>query len=155
MLRSLKDWLATLAPASAEAAPDAAHRLHLAAAVLLVEVMRSDRDLAESERRAALAALQRRFGLTPDEQSALLEQAETAARDAHDFHSFTSRLNEAFEFDDKVRMVEQLWEVAYADGVLSAHEHHVIRKIAELLHVPQGAYINAKLRAKQAAGIAD
>jgi uncharacterized tellurite resistance protein B-like protein len=42
-----------------------------------------------------------------------------------------------------------MWRVAYADAELSAHELHLMRKIAGLLHVPEDAYIAAKLRAKE------
>lgn len=51
-----------------------------------------------------------------------------------------------------MQLLEDLWAVAYADGALVAHEQHVMWRIADLLHVPHGAYINAKLRAKAAAG---
>ena len=45
-----------------------------------------------------------------------------------------------------------MWRVAYADARLSAHEMHVVRKIADLLYVPHAAYIAAKMRAKEAHG---
>jgi uncharacterized tellurite resistance protein B-like protein len=45
-----------------------------------------------------------------------------------------------------------MWQVAYADGHLAAHENHVLWRVADLLHVPHGAYIHAKLRARAAAG---
>ena len=48
-------------------------------------------------------------------------------------------------------LVESLWQVAYADAHLDAHENHVISKVAGLLHVTHGEYIAAKLRAKDAA----
>jgi len=153
MLRTLKDLFDSVRPRTdAGAAPTPERALQLASAVLLVEVMRSDAEMNDAERSAVLAALQRRFALADDELAGLLALAEQTARDAHDFHRFTSAINEGCEFADKVRMVECLWQVAYADGTLSAHEHHVIRKIADLLHVPHGAYISAKMRAKAAAG---
>lgn len=152
MLRTLKDLFDAVGRSPGRAGADPAHALQLAAAVLLVEVMRSDAEMNEAERRAVFAALQRRFSLAGDELARLMELAEQTARDAHDFHRFTSTINEGYEFADKVRMVEHLWEVAYADGTLSAHEHHVIRKIADLLHVPHGAYISAKMRAKASSG---
>ena len=79
--------------------------------------------------------------------------AEGAARDATDLFSFTDRINRHFDMPRKLRMVELMWAVAYADGVLSAHERHVLWRIADLLHVPQGAYHHARLRAQQAAGV--
>jgi uncharacterized tellurite resistance protein B-like protein len=47
--------------------------------------------------------------------------------------------------------VEFMWQVAYADGALDANEHHIISKVAGLLHVTNGEYIGAKMRAKDAA----
>lgn len=157
MLRSLKDLFDTLLAAPLAdgqrggASPQ--HRLHLATAVLLVEVMRADADCSEAERRAVLAVLQQRFALADDEQAQLLTLAEHSAKNATDFHAFTSTLNEQLSFDDKVQVVEAMWAVAYTDGQLTAHENHVLWRVADLLHVPHGAYINAKLRAKAAAGL--
>jgi uncharacterized tellurite resistance protein B-like protein len=47
-----------------------------------------------------------------------------------------------------------MWAVAYADGVLADHERHVLWRVADLLHVPQGAYVLARQRAAQRAGLA-
>ena len=52
----------------------------------------------------------------------------------------------------KLRMIEYMWQVAYADSRLTAHERHVLWRVADLLHVPHGAYIHAKMRAQKAAG---
>jgi uncharacterized tellurite resistance protein B-like protein len=153
MLRTLKDLFDSFKPQSDTGSADAPqHTLQLATAVLLVEVMRADTEMSEAERAAVLSVLQQRFGLAGDERDRLVELAERTARDAHDFHSFTSKINDGFDFEQKVRMIEYMWQVAYADGHLSAHENHVMAKIADLLHVPHGAYISAKMRAKQAAG---
>lgn len=127
---------------------DPEHWLQLSTAVLLVEVMRSDTTLGEPERASALAALQRKFALTPDESARLLELAHSTAHHSTDLHAFTSALNERLSFEEKVRVVEAMWDVAYADGELAAHEQHVLWRLADLLHVPHGAYINAKIRAK-------
>ena len=77
------------------------------------------------------------------------DRAEVAARDATDLFSFTSRINERFDMPQKLRMVEHMWHVAYADGHLGDHERHVLWRVADLLHVPQGAYVHARLRAQQ------
>jgi uncharacterized tellurite resistance protein B-like protein len=147
MLRTLKDLFEALRPPAADQGDDE-HALHLATAVLLVEVMRADAEFGEAERRAVIDALSERFVLAADEIARLVELAEHTAREAHDLHSFTSRINDAFDMAQKVRMVEAMWRVAYADGTLSAHENHVLWRVADLLHVPHGAYINAKMRAR-------
>ena len=78
--------------------------------------------------------------------------AHTTQRQATDLHAFTSALNERLDHTQKVQVLEAMWQVAYADGHLAAHENHVLWRVADLLHVPHGAYINAKLRAKAASG---
>lgn len=152
MLRTLTELFASLtAPAPAAPPQAAAHALQLATAVMLVEVMRADATLAAEERAAVLAALRSQFGLAEDEAQRLAELAEAHARQATDLFAFTSRIDEAFPMEQKIRMVELLWQVAYADGHLAAHERQVMWRIADLLHVPQGAYVHARLRAEQAA----
>ena len=136
--------------ATADGAVSVEHRLRLATAALIAEVMRLDGQ-ADSERAAFLAALQRRFSLSDDEASMLVSLAEAEARDAVDYYQFTSLINRAFTASQKAHVVELMWEVAYADGTLSAHEQHVMRKIADLLYLSHGDYIAAKLRAKAAA----
>ena len=151
MLRLLKELISTLNHAPTAAAPLDEHALQLATAVLLVEVMRADPGMATAERQAVLAALRRKFELTESELQGLLELAEHTARQASDFHTFTSTLNNRLDHTQKVRVVEAMWQVAYADGQLTAHEKHVLWRVADLLHLPHGAYINAKMRAKAAA----
>ncbi len=150
MLGSLRRFFDAFLPA-AEANPALEHTLQLATAVLLVEVMRSDATIAPAERESMFNTLRERFTLTAGEVTALIDMAEEAARDAHDLHSFTMRLNAQLDRPQKARVIEYLWQVAYADGHLDAHEQHVMRKIADLLHIPHGDYISAKMRAKNAA----
>ena len=152
MLRTLKDLFDSLRPAAPGSDPQAAeHALQLATAVMLVEVMRADADMHADERGAVLAALRDKFALADDEATRLAELAETTSRNATDLFAFTSRINDSFEMPQKLRMIEHMWRVAYADGRLSEHERHVLWRIADLLHVPQGAYVNARMRAQPAA----
>ena len=151
MLRTLKDLFdAVLSAGPAAGAGAAEHSLQLATAVLLIEVMRADPKLGAGERTAVVDALRGKFTLTDDELARLVELAEQVSRTASDFHQFTSRINDGFGQEQKIRIVEHMWRVAYADGHLEAHENHLIAKAAELLHVPHGQYIAAKLRARQA-----
>jgi uncharacterized tellurite resistance protein B-like protein len=154
MLKTLKDLWGALAPAPAVgAAADLDHTLQLATAVLLVEVMRSEPQIDAQERRLVLAALQDKFALADDEVARLVELAEQVSREATDYFGFTSKINESFDIEQKVRMIEHMWRVAYADGTLSAHENHLMRKMADLLYIPHGAYVGAKMRARQALGL--
>jgi len=150
MLRTLKELFSAATASSANPA-ETEHSLALATAVLLVEVMRADPQIHAPERAAVLHALQARFALAPDELARLVELAEQTARNASDFHQFTSLINDRFGQESKIRIVENMWAVAYADGHLEAAENYVISKVAGLLHVTHGEYIAAKLRAQEAA----
>jgi uncharacterized tellurite resistance protein B-like protein len=127
------------------------HTIELATAALLVEVTRIDREVTPAERDALLRAVHEKLGLSGDEADSLVALAEEELARASDYFQFTSLVNERFSYEQKLRIVELMWQVAYADDVLSAHELHLMRRIAGLLHVPDSAYIAAKLRAKQAA----
>ncbi len=153
MLQTLRDLFESLSPLPTGADPRSAeHALQLATAVMLVEVMRADATFHAGEREAVHAALREKFGLDEDEAARLSELARTAVTNATDLFSFTSHIDEAFEMAQKVRMIELMWRVAYADGHLSEHERHVMWRIADLLHVPQGAYVHARMRAQKEAG---
>ncbi len=153
MLRTLKDLLDRLAPPAPGApARESEHLLQLATAVMLVEVMRADATFHDGEREAVRAALRERFALDDDEAARLTELARAEAARATDLYTFTAHINERFDMPQKLAMLEHMWRVAYADGHLAAHERHVLWRIADLLHVPQGAYVHARMRAQQAAG---
>jgi uncharacterized tellurite resistance protein B-like protein len=151
MLKTLRDLFdALLPPAGAPAASDE-HALRLATAVLLVEVMRADGHFDATEQASVRAALVEKFALEPDEAERLVELATSTAKEATDLFGFTSRLNERFADAQKLRMVELMWTVAYADGALADHERQILWRVADLLHVPQGAYVLARQRAAAAA----
>jgi len=152
MLKSLRELFGRLLPAADAAARDDEHTLQLATAVMLVEVMHAEPGIGATERVAVIDSLRDTFALSPAETESLVDAAEKASHEATDWYEFTSYINDHFDMPAKLRMVEHMWRVAYADGRLGDHERHVMWRLSDLLHVPQGAYINAKMRAKAAAG---
>jgi uncharacterized tellurite resistance protein B-like protein len=128
------------------------HSIELATAALLVEVSRAGDGITPEERTAVERAVRGKFGLTSEEATALFELAEAESRQANDYFQFTSLINRQFTAEQRERVIELMWAAAYADGELSAHEQHVMRKVAGLLYVGESAYIAAKMRAKAASG---
>lgn len=126
------------------------HALQLATAALLVEVVRSDRVVDDAERAVVERAVREKFDLSAAEAAQLFELAEAEVRQATDLYQFTSLVDRSFSNDQKIRVVELLWQVAYADAQLSAYEQHILWRIADLLHVSRGDYVAAKARARQA-----
>lgn len=151
MLSPIKNFLTSFFLPDEGARPlDDARALQLATAVLLVEVMRCDTDFAAPERAATEKALRGTFALSDTEVAHLMAQAEQTAQGSNDYFRFTSAMNDQFTQPQKIQVIELMWQVAYADGVLDENEQHLISKIAGLLHVTHGEYIAAKLYAKAA-----
>ena len=147
MLKAIRDFFDSHLGAS-QVAQDESRAIQLATATLLVELVRMDREIDLAEREAMLRAVRSKFGLSCEEADRLLALAEEEAQQATDYFQFTSLLNHHFDAAQKAKVIELMWRVAYADAELSAWEQHLVRKIAALLHVPDSAYIAAKLRAK-------
>jgi len=154
MLQSIKRFFEErVATDAAEAAPDTReHGLRLAAAALLFEVVRADLEIKDEERTVARAAIQGTFGLAKDETDELMRLAEEQSREATSLYEFTHLIDEAFTPEQKKRVVELLWLVAFADAEKHAHEEHVVRRIAGLLHVPHPDFIDAKIKARSESG---
>lgn len=149
MLNKLNAFLSSIIPpANIESRPE--HTLQLATAVLLIEVMQADADSTDLEQAAVLEILKERFDLSDAEVAQLSELGHQTATAANDFHQFTSLINRELELSEKVRIIEYMWQVAYADNQISAHENHLMRKMADLLHISHGDYIAAKMRARPA-----
>lgn len=150
MLDSIRNFFDRYLARSQPVAPE--RTIELATAALLVEVARVDPRASDAERAAVMAAVREQCHLSEPEAAALIAAAEDEARQATDYYQFTSLINRTFSPADKERLIERMWRVAYADAHLAAHELHLMRKIAGLLHVPDHAYIAAKLRAKEHGG---
>ncbi len=126
-------------------------RARLSAAALLVEVVNADGEFTADERRALFASVQSQFALSDDEARDLLALAEQQARHSTDLHEFTASINKHFQPEQKLALIQELWRAAYADEILHRHEEHLVRKVGDLLHVPNTSVLLAKQRA-QAAG---
>ena len=122
--------------------------LQLATAALLVEVSRADHEIKDEERRVIHDAVRRTFNLSDHDTDLLVKLAEEEAQTATSTHQFTHLIDKHFPIAQKVRVVELLWRVAFADANKDRHEEHLIRRIADLLHVPHREFIDAKVRAR-------
>ena len=149
MLDGIRDLFRKQVAASGEAAPLSDERtLQLAAATLLFEVVRADGVVKPEERTVMQAAVQGTFGLSAEETQEVVRLAEAESRAAPSLFQFTVQVDAAFSPDEKKRIVELLWLVAFADTEKHAEEEHLVRRIAGLLHVPHPDFIDAKIRAR-------
>lgn len=122
-------------------------RLRLATAALLIEMTRADFSVTDAERTEVDRVLRERFGLDEDEMRGLVELAELEVRTSSSLFQFTHLIDKHFTPDEKIAIVEMLWRIAYADAAKDHHEEHLVRKVADLLHVPHAAFLQARERA--------
>ncbi len=124
------------------------HALRVATALLLIEVARADYadDLAEDAK--MLESLQQFFALGEAEAKLLLEEARREADRAVELQTFTRRLHEQLSVAEKHRVVEMLWQVAYADQRLDKHEDYLVGRIGELLYVSRSDLIRIRNRVR-------
>jgi uncharacterized tellurite resistance protein B-like protein len=122
-----------------------------AAAVLLLEVARADYAHQPAERAVLRAGLAKEFGVPEAELDALLDQAELRAKESVSLFDFVQTLNRTMTADDKRALLRLLWDVAHADGHVDPHEEHLLRRIADLLHLSHADFIRGKLDAAKSA----
>ena len=131
---------------AAETVQDTAHDLKLATTALLIEMMQQDHMIQAEERQAVKDSLKEKFDLDDDETDKLFELAEEETGEATDFHQFTSLIARHYSPEQKIRVVEYLWTVAYADGHCDPQEEHLVRRLCDLIYVPHREMIRARLK---------
>ncbi|GMR16392.1 MAG: hypothetical protein BMS9Abin31_0725 [Gammaproteobacteria bacterium] len=122
------------------------HSLSLATAALMVEMMLNDGKTHEAEEQVLKKKLQQLFSLSSTETSDLFDLAHTEVKDAVDYHQFTTLIAKNFSQPQKIKVIEHLWAVAYADNHLDPYEELMVRKISDLIFVSHSDFINAKHR---------
>lgn len=131
------------------------HQLQLACAALMIEVLYADHSVDQSEIDALRKALQDNFDLKIDEAESLIQLAEEERAQATDYYQFTSLINEFYTQQQKRELVTRLWQMAYADHTVHKLEEHLVRRLADLLHVPHSAFMQSKHKASAKPGTGD
>lgn len=116
-----------------------------ATAALLMEAARSDHHVADIEQQAIVRLIQEKFSLDSARAKEVTERALQQTEHATSLHPFTRQINEACSQEEKIDLIRMLWQVAYADGHKDMHEEHLIRKLADLLHIPHREFIRTRL----------
>jgi uncharacterized tellurite resistance protein B-like protein len=130
--------------AGAAGGPD---ELQRAIAALLVEAAAMDGNIDDAERNTIEGLLARHFDLGEDEVRALVETGVRATDQSVQLYSYTRAVKEGLTHADRIRVIEMLWTVAYADGELHDYEAALVRRVAGLIYVPDRESGAARQRA--------
>lgn len=118
--------------------------LRKATAVLMVDVAIADREFDARELQRILDLVGLHFDLDSEDARSLVTTAETVAKNMVSLYEFTELLHQNLNETEKVKIIDMLWQVAYADGDLDKHEDSLILKISDLLHVNRARVMRAK-----------
>ncbi len=135
MLAELKEFLSELIDGQKPQDQFAETDYRRAAAALMVHVATLDGDLDETRRGKLHAILEAQYGLDAAATDELIAEATQDDREAVDFYRFTSLLMRALDEAGRLRVVEMLWEMVYADGSVTEFEQNVMWRVADLLAV--------------------
>jgi len=120
----------------------------LAGAALMVELIQTDSYLDARESEAFLMVLKDTFDLSDEEMNEIKQLAEAQARDATSLYEFTRLINDGFNYSQKVKLIDNLWRIAFADEKLDKYEESLIRQIADLIYVSHADFIQSKMQHK-------
>jgi len=133
MLESLRKIL--FGNGDAEGEPSARDEIQVAAALLLTEAASMDGTIDDAERQRIRQLLGARFDLSPADAEALMHEAEAERKDRVELYGPSRVLKDAFDYEQRVDLLEMLWDVVYADGVIHDYESNLMRRLSGLLYV--------------------
>ena len=125
------------------------HDIRIATCALLLEMSNIDGEFSALERESIISILKRNFDLSDEHATTLLEASNEELKGSIDIWQFTNLINQNYSIEDKIRVVEMVWDVVYADGKLDKHEDYLVHKLATLLRLTHKQLIEAKLKMKK------
>jgi uncharacterized tellurite resistance protein B-like protein len=147
MLDGLRQFIADVVSPTAHADrvfDDTGYRL--AATALLIHVVSLDGEPSEIEKRKLHSLIESRFGLDPGTADQLIASATLVEGEAVDLYHFTSVIMRSVNEEGRLRIVEMMWDLVYADGQVSEFEDNVVWRAADLLGVSSRDRIDLKHR---------
>jgi uncharacterized tellurite resistance protein B-like protein len=143
MLNRIKSLLGS----GPSAQPEAEHeRIQVATCVLLLEMAHTDGEFHAMEGTLIQDLLRHKFDLSEAATAELIDFARQKREESLDLYQFARQINENFSIDEKLDVMEVLWRIIYADGVLDKYEDYLVRQLATLLRLSHRQMIDVKVR---------
>ena len=123
--------------------------LNNSCAALLVEIAFADKDFDETEKASLKQSLIETSAIDESVIEEIIRDAEDTVSERTSLYGYTSIVNSEFQYEDKLKLLRNLWKIAYADGYLDKYEEHLLRKISDLIHISHSDYISIKLEIRE------
>jgi len=147
MLDSLKHFFSKdAAELSDRESRQSSHDVLVATCALFVEMARIDDKFTQTEMETILAILQEKYGLSRQHADELLAETDQALEQSVDLWQFAKLINENYSIDEKIAIIETLWQMVYVDEKMDRYEHYLMNKLKNLLRLSEDQLINAKLK---------
>ena len=147
MLESLKRFFSQAkAEISKNDKPASEHDVRVATCALFVEMARIDEKFTQAEVDTILSILKDKYGLSRENADALLAEADKELQDSVDLWQFARLINQHYSIDEKIAIIETLWQMVYVDGKMDRYEHYLMNKLKNLLRLSHDQLINANLK---------
>jgi uncharacterized tellurite resistance protein B-like protein len=148
MLKAIKRALSAVQEGHQPVPAQERRQLELAVAVLVHEARRADYAEGQQESAAGVDALMDIFALERPDAAELLAHGRERVAQLSSFYAPVSVVKREYSMEERIKLVEHLWRVSFADGRLDYYEDHYVRKIAHLLYVPNTDSMLARNRAR-------
>jgi uncharacterized tellurite resistance protein B-like protein len=123
-------------------------RIQIATCIILLEVAKSDDEFSSIEKTTVTAILKKKFLLSAEAAEELMGIAERKRKESIDLWEFTNLINKNYTKEEKQKIVEEVWQIIYADENLDMYEDHFVHKLAKLLQLKHNDLIESKLKIK-------
>jgi uncharacterized tellurite resistance protein B-like protein len=120
--------------------------VRLATCALLLEMANIDGKFSELEKESIVELLRNNYQLSAEHAAALMKAAEDELEKSIDLWQFAKLINENYSTEEKIKVIETVWQVVYTDGILDKHEDYLVHKLANLLRLSHKQLIDAKLK---------
>lgn len=121
-------------------------RVQVATCCLLLEVAHADKTLHDLEEQTIRDLLAHKFDLDDELIAELIDYARGQLDESAGLYQFAREINENFSIDEKYEVMEAVWRIIYADGVLDRYEDALARQITTLLRLDQRKSIDLKVK---------
>ena len=129
-------------------APSGEKAIQIATCAVLLEAATADNELSKEEMDHIHGALRHLYGIGKDDVQPLFEMTREKSKEAVDIWQFTNLINQNYDTEQKMLLMEHVWRVILADGTLDQFEDYIARKLKPLLRLEHKQWIDARLRAK-------
>jgi uncharacterized tellurite resistance protein B-like protein len=141
-----KVFAKTTNEASVDKKVQTSHDVRIATCALLLEMANIDGEFSELEKESIVEGLINNYQLSAEHAAALMKAAEDELEKSIDLWQFAKLINENYSTEEKIKVIETVWQVIYTDGILDKHEDYLVHKLAKLLRLSHKQLIDAKLK---------